>query len=139
MTTQATTQNTLTRGTVVSCTGGKLVLAVDNTNYQLQLDCAANLATGERVQGTVVVKARKVWTVSAGGNFINPLFGPPGVVQGMVRVADAKRLVVQAGTSVCVELPENRDAYDLKNGELVPGVMVNITTIPGSRFEVAGG
>lgn len=137
MTTQATPQNALTRGTVVSSTGDKLILNVADTSYQLLLDCAASLVAGENVRGTIIVKARKVWTVPAGGSFISPLFGSPRVVQGKVKVADGKRLIVQAGMAVCVELPGDPTAYDLKNGELSPGVMVNITTFPGARFEPA--
>lgn len=139
MTTQATPLNALTRGTVASSEAGRLVLNVDNTSYQLHLDCAAALKEGESAQGSVILKARKVWTVSAGGSFINPIFGSPRMIQGIVKAVDGKRLVVQAGTPVCVELPDDRAAYDLKNGELVPGVMVNITTIGVARFEPAAG
>lgn len=137
MTSQATAVSTLTRGTVISCTDGKLILAVDGTNYQLHLQCLTNLPAGQSVQGTITVQGKKIWTIPAGGSYITPLYGPLSVVQGVVKANDGKRLVVQAGTSVCIELPADRSAYDLKNGELVPGVMINATTLPGARFDPA--
>ncbi len=136
---QATAHNGLTRGTVCSAAEGKLVLAVDNTNYELYLDCQAPLTAGQRVRGKVVVRARKVWTVSAGGSFITPLAGKPLVVQGIVKAVQGKMLIVQAGTPMCVELPEERSAFDMKNGEPASGVMVNVTTSGAARFELADG
>jgi len=137
MTMQAAEQNVLTRGTVLSASEGRLILGVDGTNYQLHLDCPASLVAGQSVQGSVVVRARKIWTIPAGGCFIAPISGPSRVVQGRVKAVNGRRLMVQAGTAVCIELPEDRSACDLKNGELVPGVMVNITTFQGARFEPA--
>lgn len=136
MTKQAKTQDFLTRGIVRSAVEGKLILTVDDTNYELHVDCQAPLAAGQRVRGKVVVRARKVWTVSAGGSFITPLAGKPLVVQGIVKSLEGKRLIVQAGTPVCVELPEERSAFDMKNGELAPGVMVNVTTSGAAHFEL---
>ena len=126
----------LTTGTVVSAAEGKLVLAVEGSTYELHLECQAKLEAGQRVRGMVVVGGRKIWTVSAGGSFITPLAGRPLVVQGRVTAVDGKRMIVQAGTAVCVELPQERSAFDLMNGELVAGVMVNVTTTAGARFEV---
>lgn len=134
---QATAQNGLTRGTVRSAGGGKAVLGVDDTNYELHVECQDGLTVGQRVRGTVTVRATKVWTVAAGGSFITPLVGVPRMIQGRVKSVDGKRLIVQAGTPVCVELPQERSSLDLKNGELVPGVMVNMGVLPGARFEVA--
>lgn len=139
MTMQAQAQSALTCGTVRSASEGRLVLGVEGTNYELHLECQAKLAVGRRVQGMVVVRGRKIWTVAAGGSFITPLAGTPKVVQGRVKSVEGKKLIVQAGATVCVELPEQSSAFDLKNGELRPGVMVNVTTVAGARFEVAGG
>ena len=136
---QAQAQSALTCGTVRSASEGRLVLEVQNTNYELHLECQAKLAVGQRVQGMVVVRGRKIWTVAAGGSFITPLAGTPKVVQGRVKLVEGKKLIVQAGATVCVELPEQSSAFDLKNGELRPGVMVNVTTAAGARFELASG
>ena len=48
---------------------------------------------------------RKVWTVPSGGNFITPIMGPPKIVQGRVKYADEKQLVIQAGANVIIDLP----------------------------------
>lgn len=137
MTMHATAQNGLTRGMVRSAGEAKLVLGVDDTKYELHLECQGSLAAGQRVRGMIVMRAIKVWTVSAGGSFITPLSGVPRMIQGRVKGVDGKRLIVQAGTPVCVESPQERSAFDLKNGELAVGVMVNVTVVPGARFEVA--
>jgi hypothetical protein len=89
------------------------------------------------VEGQVRVSARKVYTVPSGGNFISPIFGPPRIVQGRVRYLDEKEMVVQAGTSVIVELPADEHAYDLVNGDLTVGSLVNVVVLPGARFEFA--
>jgi hypothetical protein len=139
MTIQAQAPTALTRGTVRTASERRLVLGVDDTNYELHLDCQAELVAGQRVEGKVIVGARKVWTVSAGGSFISPLAGTPRVIQGRVKAVDGKRLIVQAGATVCVDLPDDRSSLDLMNGEVTPGVMVNVTTLAGARFELAGG
>ncbi len=112
---------------------------MDNTNYELHVDCQAAMSAGQRAEGKVIVRARKLWTIAAGGSFIEPLCGRPRLIQGRVKAVEGKRLIVQAGATVCVDLPEDRTSLDLKNGEVVPGVMVNVATLAGARFEVAGG
>jgi len=89
------------------------------------------------VQGTVRVTARKVWTVPSGGNFVSPIFGPPRTIQGRVRSLDERSLVVHAGVPILVELPADEAGYDLVNGPLAVGVMVNVVALPGARFEPA--
>jgi hypothetical protein len=108
------------------------------TTYEIELG-AKNYdgPIGKRVEGYVRVSARKVYTVPSGGNFIAPIFGTPRIVQGRVRYLDEKEMVVQAGTSVIVELPADEDAYDLVSGDLTVGSLVNVVVMPGARFELA--
>ena len=108
------------------------------TTYEIELG-AKNYGgpIGSRVEGQVRVSARKVYTVPSGGNFIAPIFGSPRIVQGRVRYLDEKEMVVSAGTSVIVELPADEHAYDLVNGDLTVGSLVNVVVLPGARFEFA--
>lgn len=135
------TMSNLALGTVKSAGENQVVLSVAGTNYELHLAVAgpSALKVGEDVRGVIRARARKVWTTAAGGNFISPLFGPPRVIQGKVKSVDGRTLVVQAGVPVTVELPADGSAYDLKNGGLAPGTMVNITTLGDPSFEPVRG
>ena len=128
----------LAHGKVTSTRDGLVVFAPHGTNYELHL-----LAPGyagpviSLTQGIIRVTARKVWTVPSGGNFITPLFGPPRFIQGRVKALDERTLVVQAGTPVVVDLPEDPTVIDLANGGISVGALVNVTALPGARFELA--
>jgi hypothetical protein len=124
------------RGRVSGKRDNLVVFAPHGTNYELHLVAPDYSGPVERLgKGVVRVTARKVWTVPSGGNFIAPIFGPPRIVQGRVRALDERTLVVQAGTPVVVELPEDPSGIDLANGPIVVGALVNVTALPGARFE----
>jgi hypothetical protein len=53
-----------------------------------------------------------------------------------VRALEATHLVVQGGTIVRVDLPDDDIVYDLANGPISIGVMVNVTALPGATFEM---
>ena len=127
----------LAEGVVSSADKGSVVFSPAGTNYQLHLQAGTDVVTGPTTKGVITVKARKVWTIPAGGSFMQPLVGSPRVVQGRVKAVEGGRLIVQAGTVVSVQLPADPTALDLKNGPLVPGVMVNITTFPDAGFALA--
>lgn len=124
------------RGVVTATKDTLVVFAPHGTNYELHL-VAPNYAgpIGIQTQGIIRIAARKVWTVPSGGNFISPLFGPPRIVQGRVRALDERTLIVQAGTPVVVDLPNDPAALDLANGPVALGSLVNVTAFPGARFE----
>ena len=123
-------------GKVTSAGGGKIVFAPAGTNYELHLVCPHYAGpTNKPVRGTIRVMARKVWSVPSGGNWIQPIFGPPRIIQGRVRALEATHLVVQAGMPIRVDLPDDDIVYDLANGPISVGVMVNVTALPGATFE----
>lgn len=125
-------------GKVTAVKAGKIIFAPTGTNYELELLCPQYAGPMNKpVQGTIRVTARKVWTVPSGGNFITPLFGPPKIIQGRVRSLDAKWLVVQAGTSITVDLPDDDIVFDMANGAIMENVMVNVTAYAGGTFEPA--
>lgn len=124
-------------GKVTAVKDGKIVFAPTGTNYELELVCPKYSGPiNKPVKGTVRVRARKVWTVPSGGNFITPIFGPPKIIQGRVRSLDARTLVVQAGTAITVELPDDDIVFDLANGAITEGVMVNVTAFAGGTFDL---
>ncbi|MCC7352001.1 MAG: hypothetical protein IT446_15690 [Phycisphaerales bacterium] len=129
------------RGKVTINDDGRVVFAPVETTYELYLESAKGAASqGESsiIQGLIRVKARKIWTVNSGGTFVVPIYGPPRLVQGRVRWASDNRIVLQAGAPIIVELPADPDAFDLVNGPIVLGAMVNVTCLPGATFEPLG-
>lgn len=124
------------RGKVTALRDGVVVFAPSGTNYALHLAAPKYPGpAGVVTQGVIRVTARKVWTVLSGGNFISPLFGPPRIIQGRVRALDQRTVVVQAGTPVVVDLPDEPALLDLANGSIAVGSLVNVTALPGARFE----
>jgi hypothetical protein len=125
-------------GKITSVKDGLVVFAPANTSYELHLQSPDYAGpTHKPVAATVRVKARKVWTVPSGGNFIAPIFGPPRIIQGRVRSLSANQLVVQAGTIITVDLPDDETIFDLASGPIAVGGLVNITALPGATFELA--
>ena|SRR5437868_7132878 len=125
-------------GKVVSRDDTSVVFNPLNTTYEWKL-LAANFggAIGQRVEGFISVTARKVYTVPSGGNFIQPIFGPPRIIQGRVKYLDEKEMVIHASTSIIVQLPADQDAFDLANGDLMVGSLANVVALPGAKFELA--
>jgi hypothetical protein len=128
----------LASGKVTAVRDGKVVFAPVNTNYELELVCPSYSGpVNKPVKGMIRVKARKVWTVPSGGNFITPLSGPPKIIQGRVRELEKSWLIVQAGTPITVDLPDSDIVYDLACGPIVVGTIVNVTAFAGGTFELA--
>jgi hypothetical protein len=124
-------------GKVTAAGEGKVVFAPAGTNYELHLLCPGYAGPiGKPVRGTIRVTARKLWTVPSGGNWIQPIFGSPRIIQGRVRALESTHLVVQGGTTIRVDLPDDDIVYDLANGPISIGVMVNVTALPGATFEL---
>jgi hypothetical protein len=124
-------------GRVLRASDDAVVFQPLGTTYELQLATAAKYAgpIDQRIGGLIRAAARKVYTVPSGGNFVVPIAGPMRIVQGRIKYLDETQMVVQAGASIIIELPKSEDAYDLENGVLAMGVMVNATVWPGARFE----
>jgi len=129
-----TTQPLAASGKVIRVENGKVVFNPGGTSYELHLE-VPNYAGPVNVPTRCVirVKARKVYTVPSGGNFITPIFGPPRIIQGRVRSADQRSLVVHAAVPVHVELPGVESAIDLDEGPITIGKMVNVVCEPGAR------
>jgi hypothetical protein len=128
------------KGRITEVRENLVVFCPNNTNYQLHLISEEGHyadPTNEPVEVVIKGIARKMWTVVSGGNFISPIFGPPRIVQGRVRYADEKVLVVQAGAPLTLELPASDMAIDLTNGPITVGSLVNATILPGATFHLA--
>jgi hypothetical protein len=128
------------RGIVTSINGSVVVFNPTGTNYQIHLNVAEGSevpAVDDRpVEGLIRATARKLWSVPTGGNFIEPIFGRPRIIQGRVKWLDEQMLVIQAGTMFAVEMPVNNDAIDLANGPIETGALVNVTVMAGATIQI---
>ena len=108
-----------------------------NTNYEWKLvtDSRYDGSVNERVECRLYVTARKLYTVPSGGNFVQPIFGPPRIIQGRIKHLEEGQMVVHGGAPFIVQLPKNDDAYDVGRGFLAVGGLVNVVALPGARFE----
>jgi hypothetical protein len=107
------------------------------TSYELYLAGTYDGAIGELIDCTVKAKARKVYTVPSGGNFITPIFGTPKIVQGRVLKASEQQLVIHSNIPFIIDLPRNDSAIDLDEGGISVGKMVNAVLMAGASFELA--
>lgn len=126
------------KGRIKSATEDGVVFQPAGTNYELHLS-TENPYKGpidRPVEGIIRVLGRKIWTVPTGGNFVQPIFGEPRIIQGRVKWLDERLLLVQAATTFVVEVPANSQAIDLASGGIEAGSMVNVTALPGAQFEL---
>ena len=136
-TTAADAAGILASGKILSARDGVVVFNPAGTNYELHLASAtATGPVGVLVKAEIRAVARKVWTVPSGGNFIAPILGTPRTIQGRVRALDPKWMIVQAGTPVFVEFPPDDSAFEMANGVITVGAMVNVLAQPGARIDL---
>jgi hypothetical protein len=124
-------------GKITATRDGMLVFNPTGTNYELHL--VSDGYTGPLavpVHAVIRAVARKIWTVPSGGNFIAPILGTPRTIQGRVRALTQRSMVVQAGTPIVVEFPTDDSAFDLANGGIAVGTMVNVVAQPGVRIQI---
>lgn len=129
------------KGTILRLDGGRVVFHPLNTNYELHLESAADHSAfvGKNVHGLARVKARKIYGVPSGGNFIQPVLGTPRIIQGRVLTLDATTLTMKAGGAIfVVELPTGLDTIDLHHGAIGANSLVNVVALPGATFERVG-
>jgi hypothetical protein len=125
------------RGKVTSAEGGKVVFEPAGTNYRLTLDGEYAGKLNVPVGLIIRLTGRKILTVPSGGQFVAPIYGPPKTIQGRVRYADEKMVVVHAGCVFHIALPVENSAIDLNNGAIAVNTLVNAICMPGATFEVA--
>jgi hypothetical protein len=125
-----------TAGKMTANNAGIVTFAPRGTTYELYLKASGETPElNKPAEARIRVQARKVWTVPSGGNFIQPIFGPPRIIQGRVKHIGDNQIVVHAGATFVVDLPAAETAVDLPNGPIVVGGMVNVTALPGATVE----
>ena len=127
------TASDITRAVLQHMDGDKIILAIPSTDYQIHLMCSGNTATqvGKRIQGVINIKALRMHKASAGGSFIEPIYGHPRVVQGRVLAIDLakNRLLCEVVVPMWVEPFDGQSAADFNAGD-----MVNFYAQSGATF-----
>jgi hypothetical protein len=128
------------RGKIIEVKDRTVVFAPSGTNYLIHAefhgDSKPQIST-HPIECFIRVDARKLYTVPSGGNFIQPIVGPPKIIQGRVKYADDRTIVVQGGCPIICDLPVAETAIDLGEGKIRVGHMANVVALPGARLELA--
>ena len=113
---------------------GEVVLAVPHTAYRLHLVVRdpARITTrlGKRIKGTIEARALRMHPADAGGCFIEPVWGHPRIVQGIVRGKDRRKILVDVSVPMWVTLHEGQDPDEIEEGQ-----MVNFYVESGATFQ----
>lgn len=118
--------------------GDKVVLGIGGTNYRLhlRLDGEIDSPVGRRAKGVIATSVWKVDFVSAGGAFVEPVYGRPRRVQGAVEGAlpDGNAIIVDvAGCPIVGHLPQRWQAADIP-----PGTRVGLDVYDTATFQPVG-
>ena len=110
-------------GIVAAIGDGVIEFKLPGTDYRMSLVIATDFAAqvGEKVTGIVQLQAKRMDVVSAGGRFVEPIFGRPHRVQGTVSggsVTD-NTVYITAGPRVCVTPMHPQSAGDFSLGQMV--------------------
>jgi hypothetical protein len=130
----------MARGRIIESRPGLVIFQPKATTYELHLETGSDYVgpLNKPIQGRILFKARKLYSVPNGGNFIAPIVGPPRTLQGRVIDLTPTQIVLQAGAPVVIDLPSEPHAIDLGSGPIEEGAIVNVVAFPGARFEPSG-
>ena len=127
------TASDITRAVLQQLDGDKIILAIPSTDYQIHLVCSGKTSAhvGKRIQGVIDIKALRMHKASAGGSFIEPIYGHPRVVQARVLAIDLakNRLLCEVVVPMWVEPFDGQSAADFNEGD-----MVNFYAQSGATF-----
>jgi len=118
--------NEIARFVLEEITDDRLVLKVPGTSYKLQLATSDNgtritAEPGKRIKGIIHAKAMRMHNAKAGGKFIEPVWGEPRIVSGLVLAIDESknRLLVDVSLPMWVEVYEGQQAQQFAVGQMV--------------------
>lgn len=139
---------TLTRGTLAEVRPATatqpafVVLTIPNTDYRLQLrphgDDLARFEgrIGSPVIGIIRVPAKRLDICGAGGRFVEPCFGRPRRVQGMVRAVLKPENVVVVGAANGLSLHLTPTAPGQTAAQFAEGDFLTCGVLDGASFEL---
>ena len=114
-------------------------IAPTGTAYRLELvldgDAGALAGrVGKRVSGTVRGRALRAWHATAGGCFIEPVWGMPRIVQGRVLAVDVQSnaVLIELAVPAWIEMESSQPVAQWQTGD-----MLNFYVESGMRFTPA--
>lgn len=129
----------IARGVLVDERDGTIDLAVPGTDYRLALAVGSPLNAREhdmldrRIRGVIRAQARRIDVVVTGGRYVEPVYGRPRRVQGVIVGLDpnADTVTVQAHDALPIVCKTNgiQHATDFKVGQFV-----SFDVAPGATF-----
>ena len=116
----------ITGGVIEALSDDKIVLKITGTDYQLHLVPTVpalefGVAEGKRIKGTIQAKALRIHPANGGGCFIEPAYGAPRIVAGVVLEVDvqSQTVLVDVAIPMRVTLRDSKDLNICQVGELV--------------------
>lgn len=113
------------RGVLAEQHDGKIVLSVPETDYRVHLNVYQPLSTaiGKRITGTIRAHSRRLDVVRTGGKYIEPVFGRPRRVQGVILAVNPAEntVTVDASLPMVLRLESGQKADALHVGDFVSG------------------
>jgi len=120
---------------LLEANNGQVVLGKPGTEYRVSVEeVEGNIPPNRtRVKGHIVVQAKRIDSMKAGGCFIDPLKGRPRRVQGRVLATDpaANTLTVDAALPFVLKVSKGQRA-DM----FTPGQIVGCSVEPGAKLQV---
>ncbi|MCA9291079.1 MAG: hypothetical protein KDA25_08120 [Phycisphaerales bacterium] len=119
----AATDRGLARGVLVAATPDRVTIAVPGSDYRLDLVPTAPDPTpvGKRTRGRIDAQALRVHGAAAGGQFIEPVYGAPRIVAGVIADLDpaGNRLLVRVPVPMWVRPIEGQTIEGFEIGQAV--------------------
>lgn len=118
--------------------GDLLILCVPGTDYELHLVRDGGVIdashVGRRVSGEIHARALRMHRSDTGGCFIEPVYGPPRIVQGAVLAVDAanNRVLLDLTVPAWMTLHKDNAIDQFREGDLW-----NCYVESGTRFVVS--
>ena len=126
----------LVTGVLEEAAEDRIVLSVPETSYRISLSVYKPVSTpvGKRLSGTIRAQAMRIDTVKTGGRFIDPVFGRPRRVQGVITAIDAseRTVTINAGVPVVCKTDVRQNPNDFSIGDFVA-----CSVQPGASFSVS--
>lgn len=139
-TSSAATASDVARLVLESRTSEHVVVSIPGTSYRLTLTPTVPpqtipVADGKRLLGVLRGKAQQMHVASAGGRFIEPVYGHPRIVQGTIQSIDRERnrVLVQMVVPAWLDVAAGQSA-----SEFVPGQLVNMYVESGMTITPVG-
>ena len=130
---ESTVESQVVRGVLLESHPDRIVLGVPGTDHRLHLVVARPIgaAAGSHVRGRIVVSARRIDVTRVGGQFIDPVYGRPRIIQGTVVETGLEHsmMVVKAVVPLHVKVRPPQ-----KPGDFEVGTMVTFSVDAGAVF-----